>query len=72
MYYYDGSGDNIKQVQSLSKGRNHEKTMYDFAFGSDFMLHGRLPGQGSDGRAFIIRGGVCIRSMLMRTLHILV
>jgi hypothetical protein len=28
-----------------------EKTFYDFTFVSDSMLYGRLPRQGSDGRA---------------------
>jgi hypothetical protein len=28
-----------------------EKTTFDFAFGSDSMLFGRLSGQSSDGRA---------------------
>jgi hypothetical protein len=33
------------------KGGENEKTLHGFTFGSDSMLHGRLPGQSSDGRA---------------------
>ena len=35
----------------LKKGEENEKTTHDSTLGSDFLLYGRLPGQGSDGRA---------------------
>ncbi len=35
-----------------------EKTTYDFTFGSDFMLYGRLPKPGSNGLGFMQQLGM--------------